>query len=338
VARRVDARGDELYISQPRCYSRYTYPMSRHVLCHIHAIEGLEKILARCPRPIRRSIVMKTGTTFDRVQVRTLPTGRRCLTARQIGSEAALMSKEPAFSDDQRLALTQVASLCADADAHGQTCADLERRYAADALTAAKTASPRVPIDHEADQLVTSLRDSADVFTRLPATDPDHQTASGFLDSAFPKGLKHIIQATHAEQLQRMKTLVSYCQKDGAAAVADLGLSPWVKRIAAILPAYEEAVRAMPPDAVRFPEVRAAQQEGHLKLRQVIAQVFTAFPADSDDQERHRARLLAPLDRQEAAIAAAAKRKDPAKDVNPDTGAEVLPTIHEHASPDADTP
>jgi hypothetical protein len=46
--------------------------------------------------------------------------------------------------------------------------------------------------------------------------------------------------------------------------------------------------------ALRFPQVRAAQQEEHLKLRQVIAQAFTAFLADSDDQERHRARLLAP--------------------------------------------
>lgn len=277
---------------------------------------------------------MKTGTTFDRIQVRNLPTGRRCLAAREIQSEAEQMSQDAAFSDDQRAELKEVAALCADADAHCQTCADLERRYAADALTASKTPSPRVPIDQEADQLVTSLRDSAQAFTRLPASDPDHVTAARFLNDGFPKGLPYIIRASYSEQLQRMKTLLRYCQKDkdGAAAALDLGLTPWVKRLAALLPTYEEAVRALPPDAVRFPQVRAAHQEGHLKLRQVIAQIFSTFRADSDAHERHRARLLAPLDRQEAAIAAALKRGQPPQDVNPDTGAEVPPTVPEPAN------
>lgn len=276
---------------------------------------------------------MKTGTTFDRIQTRTLPTGRRALAAQQVQSEAALIAQDPTHDDATRAALTTLSDLCADADAHCQTCADLERRYAADALTAAQTSSPRVPIDQEADQLVTSLRDSADVFTRLPATDPDHQTAARFLVAAYPKGLNHIIRASYPEQLQRMKALVSYCQGDGAAAVADLGLSPWVKRIAAILPAYDEAVRALPPDAVRFPQVRAAQQEGHLKLRQVIAQVFTTFPLDNIAHEALRARLLAPIDRQEAAVAATFKRGAPLQDINPTTGEEVPVAVPDASEP-----
>jgi hypothetical protein len=148
---------------------------------------------------------MKTGTTFDRIQVRSLPTGRRCLAARQTRAEAEALAQDPLLTDAQRDALTHLATLCADADAQCQTCSDLERRYAADALTASKTPSPRIPIDQEADHYTASIRDNAQIFTsRLPASDPNHQAAQRFLAAAFPKGLRHITQVSYPEQLQRM--------------------------------------------------------------------------------------------------------------------------------------
>ncbi len=271
---------------------------------------------------------MKTGTTFDRIQVRNLPTGRRAFLVSETKRVIVALLAEAGTQEAERAGLKALSDLCTETYDHAQICSGLERRYAAGFAVASANNPENIPVDREADHLVASVRDGADIFvTRLKPTESEHQIAATFLQNAFPNGVRYITHSTYEEQLQRMKDLVDYCFGDGAQAVATLGITIWVNRLKNLLPAYEEVIRKLPSDAVRFTQVRACQQEGHLRLRQVASQIFALFPLNDDRQEGLRKRLFAPLEHQEADVAARLKRSAPIPDVDPDTGAEVAPPL-----------
>jgi hypothetical protein len=289
---------------------------------------------------------MKTNTTLDRVQVRTLPTGRRDLVARQVLLVvAALRAEVQAQAEAQAGAgvgagagdaegagaavLVEVEGACAALIADSPVCSDLERRYAvaqAKPQSSAQGATPhaRSPVDVQADRFVAGLESAATTFVRgLDASEAEHQAAARFIAQAFPKGVSYITQAAYPEQLQRMRDLVAYCRKDGAAAVATLQLEVWVRKIDELIPDYEAMLKAQPPQTVRYAEVQSAQRKGHLLLRHLVLAILNARVGGSEEEaEAARGRLLAPLTQQEEAVADRLRRHLAVRDVDPITGEE----------------
>ncbi len=267
---------------------------------------------------------MKTNTTFDRFNVRTLPTGHRSLVALRTQDEVQRLRADGGLTPQEDAGLAGVVVACDGIIDHGKTCAGLERNYNTSKLAPPSDDADAPPIDRQADNNVGGLSDTAKPFVkRFSPSQPQHKAAAAFMRNAFPEGVKYITRASYPQQLERMKDLVSYCRShEGAAQVNALGLGLWVQNIADIIPSYEEAIKKLPPAAVSYGQLRAAWKHGHVLLCQLVQSVFAAFPANTPQHEHHRARLLAHLSAQEQVILEAHRRAS-VKDIDPVTGEEI---------------
>lgn len=268
---------------------------------------------------------MKTNTTFDRFNVRTLPTGHRSLVAMRTQDEVQKMISDGGLTAEENTGLAGVVVTCGAIIEHGKTCTQLERNYLSGKTAAPADDADALPIDRQANNDVGGLSDAAKPFIkRFKPSQPEHKAAVAFKRNAFPEGVKYITQATYPQQLERMKDLVQYCRShEGAAQVNALNLGFWVQKIEDILPAYEEAIKKLPPAAVSYGQLRAAWKHGHILLCALVQSIFTAFPAHTPQHEQHRARLLAHLSTQEQVIVDMRSRRVPVKDIDPSTGNEV---------------
>lgn len=267
---------------------------------------------------------MKTNTTFDRFNVRTLPTGHRSLVAMRTQDEVQKVISDGGLTTEENTGLAGVVVACGAIIEHGKTCAQLERNYHAGKTAPPADAADALPIDLQANRHVGGLSDAFKPFVkRFSPSEPEHKAAAAFQRNAFPEGVKYITQATYPQQLERMKDLVQYCRShEGAAQVHTLNLGLWVQKIQDILPAYEEAIKKLPPAAVSYGQLRAAWKHGHILLCALVQSIFTAFPAQTLQHEQHRARLLAHLSTQEQVVLDSQRRAS-LKDIDPVTGQEV---------------
>lgn len=262
---------------------------------------------------------MKTNTTMDRVMVRSLPTGRRDVAARDVLQEVERLIKEDVQGSGAPTPAEYLAQVEARARAlslQSQACSDLERRYAAAQRKPPQSppnANPRAraPVDVVADRIIAGVEGSASAYlTSFEASDPEYQAAQAFLHQAFPKGVKAITHATFSEQLQQMRTLIDYCRGEGAAHVRALSLSPMIRKLEEILPDYAAMVGSTEDTTVRFPQVEDARRDGHALLRRLVVAILdTPNALPEADAEPLRQRLLAPIDKQEQADADLSRRQ-----------------------------
>lgn len=268
---------------------------------------------------------MKTDTTFDRFDVRTLPTGRRSVTALRTQAEVTEIRKEGGLTQAQVEGLDGVVGACTEIATHCAACSDLESRYLTGKVSPDTYPEGSLPIDRQADRIVTNILKNAVTFMDgFAKGEPEHATSVAFQRDAYPQGAKYITRASFPEQFERMKRLLAYCQSHaGAAQVQALGLGVWILKLADILPRYEEAISKLPPSAVSYGQLRAAWKQGHIRLCQLVQAIFAAFPTNTPQDDRQRARLLSHLSAQEQAVAEMRRRRVPVKDIDPKTGNEV---------------
>lgn len=184
-----------------------------------------------------------------------------------------------------------------------------------------------LPLDAQVDRLIGGMyRALVDLRDILPASDPQAEMAGEKLATWFPEKAVGYTALPYEDQVAEVGWLLGELFEDEAhtrpvAAVSALGIGSYVRQLAAVFPAYTEAVGREAGAGVTYAAVRGARLAGLDRLARVVARVLGTYDLPADDAVR--ATLLQPFDEQAARLAAHLKGRRPAPDVDPNTGEDL---------------
>ncbi len=184
-----------------------------------------------------------------------------------------------------------------------------------------------VALDATVDRLVSALVSAIKNARRAFGDDHPLGTAAARLEvTLFPRGAAAVTGLSYVEEVETISDLVTRLSPNGELAddAATLHLAPYVQALATANDALRTALVARPQGAT-WDQVRAARAHAHGLLLELLAHILGRYPSHSPEDTIRRARLLDPIWRQQEAIARARRRRGPAVDVDPTSGAEVPP-------------
>lgn len=232
-----------------------------------------------------------------------------------------------ALTQTEALALeaghTALANHCHAAVINDRETLQLEAQWATD-----KNASQYVVEAKQVDILVDvalgALRDSVDADARDAAPGDALGIAAAKLHQIlFPNGLAAINNAPFVEQLAEVQRINGTLQSaEWSTVVNDLGLGRRLARLVELEKRYADAI-AVSPKTVTFADVKDARTKGQQLMLQTVAMILGLHPSDSAADVEARAKLLAPILRQNEAIRTYLRARRSIEDVDPDTGAVV---------------
>ncbi len=179
-------------------------------------------------------------------------------------------------------------------------------------------------MDNRVDHCVVGLHSYLDSQTRMYRDMPQGQAATALLTRLFPKGPGAIIRLPYAQQHTAVHGLLLAADDPALADdIAQLTEFPGMlerlrtvnEEYAAVLNAYNHVPQ---PDVVR-----EAQARGQDLMAEVIVLILAHGIDGSPESIAARDHLLEPVQRQNQAIRQSRRRRRPAQDVDPDTGAEL---------------
>lgn len=181
-------------------------------------------------------------------------------------------------------------------------------------------------IDRAVDQLLTSIRDAAEMYTKSAFAGTTMEShAVRFLGVAFPNGVQPITSLPFVDQVAAVEVLLEAFGGELAAQVAALHLDPLVLRLKEITVEYRAAVYNSRDD-LDFATVQAARARGQRNLLEIVAMIAGAYYSHTQaDHVERRARLLQPILEQDRLIRSylAARRSVP--DLDSDVPEDVVP-------------
>ena len=246
-------------------------------------------------------------------------TGRRLFAMREVKKLAILDS------------FTDLANHCDVAIEHDVATRTTEARWAG-RKTGAQYSPLARQIDINVDTAVSALHDGLELEAKTSAPDdPLGGQANTLRQTLFPNGVAGVTALNYVDELAEVERILRTVKTpEWAPVITTLGLSRRVARIETLEPQYRSAV-ADPATTLAFSEVKSARTRGQSLLLQAVAITLGKYPSDNDADLAARARLLAPIFRQNDAIRDYMRARRPVLDINPDTG-------EPEALPDAATP
>lgn len=246
--------------------------------------------------------------------------GRRLFVLRQV----LAVAKE--LANPKLVARTEAAI------AHELELRKKERRWARTKGKKSKARGEAQVLDARIDRLLSSLYRT--VESVLDAVDPTGEHAAmvrAFLAKYFPAGVQEITHSEFEDELN----IIEEMNEDFATLSEDdikkLNIGYHVPELARLAPLFAaELDKSEEGDAIRFSEVRAAREQGHLKLVKLVATIVSEYDEDEvpEDEKaqvaKAQADLLAPILAANARVAERRKRRNGADvEVDPDTGEEL---------------
>ncbi len=254
-----------------------------------------------------------------RIQLYAFPPGRRAFVMREVARRA------------DTVGLADLAARAARAAEHDQEVLAMRNRrrrangghYGPDA----------VEMDNRVDHCIVGLYGHLESQTRLYRDMPQGLAATKVLSHLFPSGPGEITQLPYAQQHSTVLGLLEAAESEVLADdIAQLPLLPEIlERVRAINEQYAAVLNAY-SDVPRSEVVREAQAQGQDMMAEVYILILAHGMDGTPESVEVRDLLLEPIDRQNEAIRQARRRRRPAQDIDPDTGAE----LPEGEVPDAD--
>lgn len=250
------------------------------------------------------------STLGSLINLYTFSTGRRLFAFRQVRKLA------------EKLALEDLVVHLDAALTHDRATRALETKWASAPATQKNQAEVQ-RIDVLVDRALVSIRDSAQAQANGAGDDEDIADKVQTLISAiFPGGsVIEVTQATYVEELEAVDgILTSLKSKELAPIVTELGLTRLVKRLAKLAVDYRAAQEAPAAEIVGYDKVRAARAVGQENILQAVAMILGLYPKSTPEHQASRAKLLAPILKQNEAIRLYLRSRRTVQDVNPETG------------------
>lgn len=250
------------------------------------------------------------------IQLNYFPTGRRLHTLRQV---LELAQKE-GLSSLQTLVVSAIDADKATWALEGRWA--VLRRRGKLSQKQLKEQKALQQLDGQVDRALAGLRDGALALIR--GAGPDEQDlvvkVEGFLDALLPNGLHAVTSLPYSMELTAVVEIVGKLQGELAPVVAELGLTVQAARVAKLCDSYAAAQKAV--DTLDFGAVRAAREQGQLRLLEVVAVILGTFHEPAGAHAKKRAALLLPIVRENAAISEHIRARRAVPEVDPETGEE----------------
>jgi hypothetical protein len=238
--------------------------------------------------------------------------GRRIYALRQ--TRDLLPKRDPVVADiDAAIGLDQIAL-------------DLITRWHKERATTDSWPKEVIDLDREHDRLWGALASACESIANGFGPDSKQGAAADRIaKNVFAQGVAPIIHLPFVEQRERTNAWLARLLGEMLTDVDTAGVRPIVDRIAQTNERFGKAIdKSKVHSGLTFAEVRDADAKGQLAFLRVFA-IITGKHANNDDE---RARLLAPILRQNDEIGLLYRRNRKIPDVDPNTGeaTEPLPT------------
>lgn len=217
---------------------------------------------------------------------------------------------------------TELVKHCDAAIAHDVSTRQLERRWVGEPVDGQSNPAAQ-KIDVLVDRTLGAIRDHVVAQTQgAGQDDPLHEQAESLLKRIFPVSVFAVTSLPYVEELAAVDDIVRLLKGELAPAVKELGLGRLAKRLADLAGAYRDALDTPPPSLVAWGRVRAARAEGQGMLLEAVAIIVGKYHRRTPEGAGERALLLAPILRQQEAVAQYLKARRTVADVNPETGTD----------------
>ncbi|MRG97175.1 hypothetical protein [Polyangium spumosum] len=180
--------------------------------------------------------------------------------------------------------------------------------------------------DIQLDNALSGLRNAGEALLKGADEIEDQeliQDVESLLHAIFPHGVAAITNAPCDVELVAVKAIVGKLQGELAPLVQKLGLDVHAARIAKLAQKYDEVLKST--DDLDFGAVKAARAAGQNYLLRIVVKVLGTYDEPTGDHAEKRAKLLAPVVKQNEAIRQHIRARRSAPDVDPKTGEEQAP-------------
>ncbi|MFU8806009.1 MAG: hypothetical protein ACNA8W_19515 [Bradymonadaceae bacterium] len=179
-------------------------------------------------------------------------------------------------------------------------------------------------IDTEVDRGLGGCFRTANNFVRsLPPDNPLHQDGKAFIEEFFAEGISDVTNLLYEDQLPVTEEYVRKWNGPWRERVDRMGLRPFIDQIAALLPRYREALVNPQRRELTYNQVQAAQATGEELYFATYGLILGLYGENTPEAKERRTRYLAVHDDQQRRLRELHRRRRPAPEVNPDTGAEL---------------
>jgi hypothetical protein len=236
----------------------------------------------------------KLNRLFD---VYTMPTRRRLHALHEVELIAAELGEKK---------LTRLLDRALEHDTH--TLA-LENRWSRSGTN--DIAAYLKKIDRKIDRTLAAIRDVA--AAQASVSDPgeaQYDRSIELLSALFPAGLHAVTTMSYAEELVEVEAILAKLNGELKTHVKVLAIEELVQKLGALAIDYREAQRA-PREEMEFETLRAARDRGQDYLLRVIAVIVGTYFDDTEEHQRARTDLLAPILAQNDAVGLAYRLKTP---------------------------
>jgi hypothetical protein len=221
-------------------------------------------------------------------------------------------------------ALSELVPLIEAAIAHDTRTVVLE-----DAWCRSKSISTARGVSFDLDNKIDAILGYifSKVSGNLSLFEPDHPIVVAselIISQVFPEGVHSIITLPFEEQLIRNQSIIDRLTGDLGDAVAVTNIGPYVARLESLNNEFRAELGRSASREISYDELEAARDKGNLLVREIVAVIIGTFHRDSDEDSETRQALLQPFLEQADRVRRARKGRRPPRDVDPETGDEVL--------------
>ena len=150
------------------------------------------------------------------------------------------------------------------------------------------------------------------------------EEATRFKLEFFPKGVFEITSQSWPEQARTVAALINKLKDEKwIGTVEKLGAMMYLNQLESLNNQFLEEMENVKKADVTANQIRARKKEGQENLLEVVAKILGLFPRSNEDAVE-RAKLMAPIIEQNDAIREYYRMRRRVRDLDPDTGEEIL--------------
>lgn len=161
--------------------------------------------------------------------------------------------------------------------------------------------------------------------TLFPADHPRSVAASVVRPALFPEGVQAITRQSYVQQRVDVDDMLAvFASPELAPARAELPeLTPMMAHVADLNVQYGASIDDYDRDRPSQETLRAVQERAHTMLLEIIVSILAAYVEAAPELREPLAALLEPIERQNEAVRATRRRRQPPSDIDPGTGIEL---------------
>ena len=252
------------------------------------------------------------GIVSNHLSNRRMPTGRHVFAFKQMKEKA----QERGLSD-----IVDYLDQCIE---QGYETLRIEFAYeqSRDGVSSARGRAAQ--LDNELDSLIGSIEQLVRARETGPEDDPVRKASERVQSVIFPRGVAAIIHQSFENQLGVMKMMLEQFRGELSDEVSLLAIEREVDLFEKLVGAFEDELQSPQVPVTTFDQVSEARERLHEYASMAEVLILSKYPSLDEDGSRKRESLLKPYVDQQQRVYEEQRRNRVPRDIDPDTGDELM--------------